>query len=326
MKEFLDYDIDFPELVYDIVDYFRAGNTIREAKSKSVVDYSVNSRFNKGLPGHTIIQPDIVLSICETLTKRRVLTCIRTGTTGMDANYIFLTKDESRFLTNKSFYVFYLNCVTYGFRYIYSAFRDKVLPVIVKKDGEVMMGTCFRFLDGIVTARHCLDADFVSIPGYSKEQLLQSKVTVSNDKDIDLAYIALGEPSGLYSDEAHVLDDVLVMGYPRIPMFLDFCAGECATISSIPSRGSIASLADQYISRKAGPLMLVTARIRGGNSGGPIINAQGAIVGVAFSEPLSEGNYDKMGYGVAYPISVLYDVLEKDNTIISVSFVDEING
>lgn len=30
MEEFRNYDIRFPELVYDIVDYFRIGNRIKE--------------------------------------------------------------------------------------------------------------------------------------------------------------------------------------------------------------------------------------------------------------------------------------------------------
>ena len=46
MKEFKDYDIMFPELVYDILDYFRAGNNVKEPKDKSVWDYCQNSRFN----------------------------------------------------------------------------------------------------------------------------------------------------------------------------------------------------------------------------------------------------------------------------------------
>ena len=46
MKEFKDYDIMFPELVYDILDCFRAGNNVKEPKDKSVWDYCQNSRFN----------------------------------------------------------------------------------------------------------------------------------------------------------------------------------------------------------------------------------------------------------------------------------------
>ena len=323
MVEYRDYDIKYPELVYDICDYFRVNNTVREPAKKSVIDYCIHSRFSKTAQGE-MIQPDVVSTICDSLEKKRLLTCVRLGTSGVDANYLFMPRDDVSFLQKKPSLVFLLNCIAYGFQFIYSAYREKVLPIIVKKNDEVSMGTCFRFLSGIVTAKHCIEADEVSVLGYSSEQLGRYPTRISKDPDIDLAYIELGEPCNLVSGEAHVLDDVLVMGYPKIPMFFEFCAGERAAISSIPTRGTVASFAEQYISPKVGQLMLVTARIRGGNSGGPIINAEGAVVGIAFSEPSSEGNYDDMGYGVSYPISVLYDMLET-STSISVNYVDEIS-
>ena len=96
-----------------------------------------------------------------------------------------------------------------------------------------------------------------------------------------------------------------------------------ASVTPSVTKGAVASLADQYISPSTGPLMLVTARIRGGNSGGPIINANGQVVGVAFAEPMSEGNYDEMGYGVAYPIEVFHQMLTDYQTL-QVNYVDKV--
>ena len=158
----------------------------------------------------------------------------------------------------------------------------------------VTMGTCFRFNTGILTAKHCLEAAEVSIEGCTAEHLQKYATFISKNPNIDLAYIELQEHSRFVPGDANVLDEVLVMGYPKIPMFNAFCAAERAAISSIPTRGAVASLADQYLSPNVGPLMLVKARIRGGNSGGPIINSNGQVVGVAFSEPMSEGNYDQL--------------------------------
>lgn len=324
MKEFRDYDEKLPELVYDILDYFRVGNKVKPAINKSVVDYCTNSRFNPNL-GNGMVQPDVVHAICESLVKKGLLVCTRTGTgvSGMDSNYMYLASSESVFLSKDPRLIFYFNCMAYGFPYIYSAYLDYVLPIVVKKNGKESMGTGFRYRNGLVTAKHCLQVDQVYIPNYSVEKLTNSLVFVSKDENLDLAYIELGEPSPLVSNEAKVLDDVLVMGYPKIPMFFDFCAGERATISSIPTKGAIAAIAEQYITRSIGPLMLVTARIRGGNSGGPIIDANGAVVGVAFAEPESKGDYDDMGYGIAYPISVLDKMLENPDTLL-VNFVNQI--
>lgn len=327
MREFNDYDIKFPELVYDIVNYFRASNGYKEQRAKSVWDYCLYSRFSKTKENNgELIQPDVVHLICENLTKKRVINCIKVGmkVAGMDANYLYQPKNEAFFLSKAEGLLFYLNCIAYGFPYIYASYKDYVLPVIVKDNNEdIAMGTCFRFSTGILTAKHCIDAKEVSIMGYTAERLKQGAVLVSNDPDLDLAYIELQEPNRFIPGEANVLDEVLVMGYPKIPMFHSFCTAERAAISSIPTRGAVASLADQYITRKAGPLMLVTARIRGGNSGGPIINSSGAVVGVAFSEPTAEGNYDDMGYGVAYPIDLLGKLLD-NCTNMQVKFVDRV--
>ena len=160
--------------------------------------------------------------------------------------------------------------------------------------------------------------------GYTADQLKQCPVFINSEDDkLDMAYIELGEPSPVLHNDANVLDEVLVMGYPKIPMFNDFCAAERATVSSIATRGAVASLANQYMTPSVDLLMLITARIRGGNSGGPIINEDGAVVGVAFAEPFSEGNYDDMGYGIAYPISVFFQMLEHRKTM-SVNFVDNL--
>ena len=326
MEDFRNYDIMFPELVYDVLDYFRASNNIKEPKDKSVWDYCQNSKFNPLLQDKGPIQPSTIYNICENLAKKNLLNRLHEGgMLGMNANYIYLSNNDSLFLTKQPQFVFKLNCLAYGFRYIYNAYRKYVLPIIVKKDGDIHMGTCFKFFNGILTAKHCVQVDEASIPGYTAAQLSQCRVLVSEDKKIDMAFIETNENSVLISETAQVLDEVLVMGYPRIPQFFDFCAAERAAISSIPTRGAVASLAGQYITPSVGQLMLVTARIRGGNSGGPIINSDGAVVGVAFAESDSKGDYDEMGYGIAYPIAV-FDLLLQTSTQLKVNFVDKIES
>lgn len=324
MEEFKDYDIMFPELVYEVLDYFRVSNSVREPKDKSVWDYCQNSRFNPILQQRGPVQPAVIHRICENLVKKRYLNRLREGgMLGMNANYIYLPSDVALFLTKQPQFIFKLNCLAYGFRYVYDAYCRFALPIVVKKNGDIHMGTCFKFHNGILTAKHCVQVDEVSIPGYTAAQLRECKVLISEDEKIDMAFIETKESSVLVSDTAQVLDEVLVMGYPRIPQFFDFCAAERAAISSIPTRGAVASLANQYITPNAGQLMLVTARIRAGNSGGPIINSDGAVVGVAFAESDSKGDYDEMGYGIAYPIGVFYQMLQNSHSM-KVNFVDEV--
>lgn len=328
MIEFLDYDIKNPELVYDIVDYFRVNNRVRAVKDKSIIDYCSTSRFNNTpLANDEMVQPRVVQIICENLVKKGVLNCLKSGQgfARADSNYLYMPQNDELFLQKHPSFILRLNCMAYGFPYIYTEYKKIVLPVIVKDSkGDIEMGTCFRFNTGILTAKHCLTAEEVSIQGYTADQLKQCPVIISRDDEyLDMAYIELGEQSPIIHDEANVLDEVLAMGYPKIPMFNEFCTAERASVSSIATKGAVASLANQYMTPSVERLMLITARIRGGNSGGPIINEDGAVVGVAFAEPFFEGNYDDMEYGIAYPISVYFQMLEKCTTM-KVNFVDEV--
>lgn len=108
------------------------------------------------------------------------------------------------------------------------------------------------------------------------------------------------------------------MGYPKIPAFTDFLTAEKATISSMassritPTVGAIAAYGEEYLAKMEA--MLITAKIRGGNSGGPVINSNGCLVGVACQIPNYQGeigDYDDLGYGIAVPVKYLKELIEK---------------
>ena len=50
--------------------------------------------------------------------------------------------------------------------------------------------------------------------------LNKCKVYVSKNPDIDLAYIETNETAKFNIAQGHVLEDVLVMGYPKVSFFL----------------------------------------------------------------------------------------------------------
>ena len=56
---------------------------------------------------------------------------------------------------------------------------------------------------------------------------------------------------------------------------------------------------------------LITARIKGGNSGGPIIGTDGNVLGVVAQIPANaEGRADLIGYGVTTPSSTFISFIQ----------------
>ncbi len=255
----------------------------------------------------------------------------RGGALGGDTCYSFVWRGSKEdWEKSKLYHNHICSSLVYGFDYIYRYYSDKVIPIIAySSNGNQSMGSAFRFHNGIVTARHCIeDGNQFAIKGFSEKQLENSKVFVSTNSAIDIAYIHTGEPSPTHFESPNILDEVLVMGFPKIPLFLDFLTAEKCAISSMaplrmtPTKGAITAIAPNIYTYRDTDLILITARIKGGNSGGPIINKRGCVVGVAFSQPYSEGDgYDDLGYGIGMPITVLNKIINENN-IVSPQFID----
>lgn len=320
MKLFDDYDEKYPDLMISILDYFRLDKNFN---TKTVIRFCCNNEY-KTQEGKCL-SPQIISKICEILYYNNILSLnYRGGALDGNTCYSFVYKgSEEEWIKEKPTYKHICSSLVYGFPYIYQFYQNKVVPIIARQaDGSQTMGSAFKFHKGIVTARHCItDGVSFSIKGYNGDFLNSIKVYVSDNPNIDVAYIETNEEHESYMQDPNILDDVLVMGFPKIPMFLDFLTTEKALISTIakwrmtPTQGAITAIApNMYTS--AIDLLLITARIKGGNSGGPIINKQGCVVGVAFSEPFAEGcGYDDLGYGIGMPISVINDLIQNPATI-----------
>lgn len=328
MNQFNNYNLLYPELVIELLDYFKLDGNIN---AKSVLDFCQIFSNNRGVSNPILIQPETIARMCEILHSKGKLSRIRhDGNMGFNNNYTFVIKDDALWNTHKKLFSHYYNSLIYGVEYIYSIYKGLVLPIINTNEyGDQSMGSCFYYRTGILTAKHCLETNgTIAIQGLSVDKLKTAKIYISNNPYLDVAYIDIQNHSLLQTIPCtpNVLDSVLVMGYPNVAGFLNFLTAETATISSIASKrfaattGNIAAIATEMFSKV--DLMLITAKIKGGNSGGPIINEYGSPVGIAVSQPFSEGNYDDLGYGVGVPLSYFDQVITENRYFENINFVN----
>jgi len=315
----------------EIIDYFIQDKAI---KDKSVADFFTKKAIanRNETERKPLIQPQLIIDICERLCQHGEMIRISAGGDfGFNNNYCFIIRDKQQFENEKERNTVLYNSIVYGFEYIFDKYKDIVVPIVYKEEnGFECIGTGIRCNEGIATARHCLEGiskedrehnKTISIKGIDANTLEASTIYVSKNEHIDLAFIFLpgDESNKIFRDEPRILDEVLAMGFPIIAGFQNFLTGEKATISAIsdvrltPTRGTITSVAESTLAKTN--LMLITAKIKGGNSGGPIIASNGCLVGISTDIPKGEGLYDDLGYGAAYPISELEKMINEENTL-----------
>lgn len=317
MLEYFDnYDEKYPNVVIEILEYFHTSNSTPDKTEEKTI-------FKFCQQHNNIYQMHIISRICKRLCEQGIMDCLcYKGALGVLDNYISYVNIGDYFQSNKERMQFYFNSIVYGFYYIYKICKDLVIPLVWEKEnGDYAVGTGFKYINGIVTAKHCIsDVKNLKIKDYRASDLEEKHVYVSDSDGVDIAFIETGELTSpvLFSQEGEIMQEVLVMGYPKIPAFTDFLTAEKATISSkatsriTPTTGAIAAYGFEYLSKIEA--MLITAKVRGGNSGGPVINQNGCLVGVACQVPdytNTNGEYDDLGYGVAVPVKYVNDIINR---------------
>lgn len=206
--------------------------------------------------------------------------------------------------------------LVYGFPEVRRRFINSVFPIIVEhEDGTPDIGTAF-LIEGkkIVTARHCVEnMNKISIPESAAEPL---RIVCDSDPDVDLAILEFEKdpfPSKpAFKLRQHmILEEVLTMGYPPIPGFADVLVSEVSHLSANlvkTSKGVLVAEAMRYFTGKFHVLM--NARVKGGNSGGPVIGEDGMVVGVITDMPSDGEEVDKLGYSAVIPVTGLEKLLK----------------
>lgn len=261
----------------------------------------------------------MISKICDILCDNKILSVIkRSGPDNINSSYLCFLNDELKFNKRLQFHYNKKLCyIVYGFKYIYDDYKKYVLPIVYTDSSDnISIGTCFLYLGGIATAKHCIiGAKKIAIQGITEDELIKAKYEIHNNDLLDLVFIRFEfnkDDTILFNQNADVLDEVMTLGYPKIPGYHNYLTAEKANVSArfTASTGQISSKAEDIWIKEQ--LFLITAKIKGGNSGGPVINNKGSVVGVTVNLSIGEGNYDDLGYGTVIPVSFLDELIHKE--------------
>ncbi len=316
MNSLKDYSSLYPLMPIEICLFFQMQSEGGKLTEKTVIQFC--NFYQKKYSTKDFPQPSVVAAICNILVSHNKLTLMQLrGPDGTNNSYLSIISNESLLanvevqrLLNKK-----LSYLIYGFKFIYEDYRKFVLAIeFTDKDENKSLGTCFLYHDGIATARHCVEgAKQIAIQGISEETLQNSQFEIHDNPSMDLLFIRLNNKppeSIFFSKNGEVLDEIMTLGYPKIAGYHNFLTAENATVSSrfTASVGQVSSNAEDIWIREK--LFLITAKIKGGNSGGPVIAKDGSIIGIAVNMSQGEGNYDDLGYGTVIPVSFLNELID----------------
>lgn len=211
-----------------------------------------------------------------------------------------------------------------GFVYTRDYFTHSVLQIEGQyEDLRLDTGTAYYLGNNLfATAAHCVNdvARFnLLLPDDTPLPLRDVWFAKDQDREVyDLAIIRVdGELTIPYfmMDAPAVLDEVLVMGFPPIANLPSIQTAETATIGAYQKASTGQVVANTTAYRTQMDFFLINARVRGGNSGGPVINKEGKVVGTVVallyeleSDP-DNPRYDIMGYGQCLPSKYIEELL-----------------
>lgn len=220
------------------------------------------------------------------------------------------------------------------FVFTFEKFKESVIPIEgVKSNGDHDIGTAFYIGENMfVTAAHCVTGleKFKLLINDSPIRLNEVWLSAKDNPGIyDIAIIVAQAPNlrPFQLSNPNILDNVLLMGYPPIPGMNPILISEKASISTDLQRLIQKTAKGQIVSEDATSYMspmdyfIINARVKGGNSGSPVINECGKVVGMVFEIPFDNkggsegGRYDIMGFGICFPSKYIHELQNTHSTI-----------
>ncbi|THF88453.1 trypsin-like peptidase domain-containing protein [Deinococcus sp. KSM4-11] len=199
-----------------------------------------------------------------------------------------------------------------GFKFIRDYFAESVVPIeiIYKNPKEFIggQGTAFYIGKGrFVTAKHVIRDSRLFKLKVKGDVHRVNRIILDNNANFDFAILEVS-PSDveglpfLRLAEGQVLEEIIAMGYPRInnvkgdPLITS--SGQIVGTSEVSNRSS---------------MHIVNCKIKGGHSGGPIVNRFGQAVGIITNDELSDNQ--EASFGLTIPVNKLTSLLKSRDRV-----------
>jgi hypothetical protein len=197
--------------------------------------------------------------------------------------------------------------VILGFEYIIRLYRDSVIkiePTLKNHAKSIGTGFIVEYNENlfVITNKHVVE-ESVELNLYDINDVKIDFVNVFFNPDKDIAIIILKDycVSTPFQLNIHLrlLDEIITIGYPSVPM--------TKFSYQIYHKGEINSFVQDYSNND---LILISAKTSSGNSGSPVIDSSGRVIGIVTQELFEEEEFYKKGKLPYYAALSTKDIIE----------------
>lgn len=202
-----------------------------------------------------------------------------------------------------------MNCLVNGWHFTKKLIENSIFHLVhTHHDLSLESGTAFIIEGGyILTANHCVKgAKKVSI--HAPNEIAVKGYWHYKDDRYDIALLKIDKKINLKElglANYRLLENIMSVGFPPISGLNPF---------QVCSTGELISFEEAYLDGQ--PNLVINARLKGGNSGGPIMNKLGFVIGLLIripNDPQNQDEYDQLGFGLALPVEIINEFLQLVN-------------